>query len=49
VFFIGGITFAEISALRWLAKAESKDIVICTTKLISGPTFLEPLIDKAAL
>ncbi len=49
MFFIGGITFAEISALRWLAKAESKDIVICTTKLISGPTFLESLIDKAAL
>ena len=49
IFFIGGITFSEISALRWLAKAESRDIVICTTKLISGPTFLESLIDKTAL
>ena len=49
VFFIGGITFTEISALRWLAKAESRDIVICTTKLISGQTFLESLTDKAAL
>jgi 6,7-dimethyl-8-ribityllumazine synthase len=49
VFFIGGITFTEISALRWLAKAESRDIVICTTKLISGQTFLESLIDKSTL
>jgi hypothetical protein len=49
VFYIGGITFTEISALRWLAKAESRDIVICTTKLISGQTFLDSLIDKAAL
>jgi hypothetical protein len=49
IFFIGGITFSEISALRWLAKAESRDIVICTTKLISGPSFLESLIDKTAL
>ena len=49
IFFIGGITFSEISALRWLAKAESRDIVICTTKLMSGPTFLESLIDKSAL
>jgi hypothetical protein len=46
--FIGGITFTEIAALRFLTKQEGfGDIIIATTKLINGEsiinTFLEPL------
>lgn len=38
VVFVGGITFTEIAALRFLAKkeADGRDIVICTTSIISG-------------
>ena len=39
VFYVGGITHAEISALRFLAKVKNfsgGDIIIGTTKLITG-------------
>ncbi|PHH86656.1 hypothetical protein CDD83_9928 [Cordyceps sp. RAO-2017] len=38
VVFVGGITFTEIAALRFLAKQEEsrRNIVICTTSIISG-------------
>ncbi|XP_050292813.1 vacuolar protein sorting-associated protein 33A [Anthonomus grandis grandis] len=47
VFFIGGCTFAEISALRFLSKKEDSNVefVIATTKLINGNTFLKSIIE----
>ncbi|KAI5285263.1 hypothetical protein KEM54_000702 [Ascosphaera aggregata] len=38
VFFLGGITYAEIAALRFIGRREGsrRKIVICTTGLISG-------------
>ncbi|EFX02614.1 vacuolar sorting protein [Grosmannia clavigera kw1407] len=38
VVFVGGITFTEIAALRFIAKQEAdrRNIVICTTSIISG-------------
>lgn len=50
VFFIGGCTFAEISALRFLSQQEDSDanveFVIGTTKLINGNSFIESLSDN---
>ncbi|KAH1011596.1 hypothetical protein HUJ04_000929 [Dendroctonus ponderosae] len=47
VFFIGGCTFAEISALRFLSQQEDSNVefVIATTKLINGNTFLKSIIE----
>lgn len=47
VFFIGGCTFAEISALRFLSQQENSNVefVVATTKLINGNTFLQSIID----
>lgn len=47
VVFIGGVTFAEIAALRWMASRPGSNcnIVIATTKLINGNTFLSSFID----
>ncbi|MCO5589391.1 hypothetical protein L7F22_043358 [Adiantum nelumboides] len=47
VVFIGGVTFAEISALRFLSAQEGMkyDMIIATTKLINGTTLLQTLID----
>ncbi|KAK5638912.1 hypothetical protein RI129_013207 [Pyrocoelia pectoralis] len=47
VFFIGGCTFAEISALRFLSQQEELNVefIIATTKLINGNTFLESIIN----
>ncbi|XP_076230818.1 vacuolar protein sorting-associated protein 33A [Calliopsis andreniformis] len=48
VFFIGGCTFAEISALRFLSQQEDLNVefVVCTTKLINGNTFLKSLMEN---
>ncbi|XP_003701819.1 vacuolar protein sorting-associated protein 33A [Megachile rotundata] len=48
VFFIGGCTFAEISALRFLSQQDDLNVefVICTTKLINGNTFLMSLMEN---
>ncbi|CAL7944777.1 unnamed protein product [Xylocopa violacea] len=48
VFFIGGCTFAEISALRFLSQQEDLNVefVVCTTKLINGNTFLMSLMEN---
>ncbi|XP_066144491.1 vacuolar protein sorting-associated protein 33A [Euwallacea fornicatus] len=47
VFFIGGCTFAEISALRFLSQQEDSNVefVIATTKLINGDSFLKSIIE----
>lgn len=47
VFFLGGCTFAEISALRFLARQEDNNVefVIATTKLVNKNSFLEHLIE----
>eukprot|EP01114_Cavostelium_apophysatum_P016053 TRINITY_DN4505_c0_g1_i1.p1 TRINITY_DN4505_c0_g1~~TRINITY_DN4505_c0_g1_i1.p1 ORF type:complete len:397 (-),score=119.29 TRINITY_DN4505_c0_g1_i1:26-1216(-) len=40
VFFVGGITFTEIAALRWLSKHEGYGDIICaTTNMITGDSF----------
>lgn len=47
VVFIGGVTFAEISALRFLSSQENMkyDFVTLTTKLINGNSLLQTLVD----
>ncbi|XP_078052309.1 vacuolar protein sorting-associated protein 33A [Augochlora pura] len=47
VFFIGGCTFAEISALRFLSQQEDSNVefVVCTTEIINGNTFLTSLTE----
>ncbi|CAB0035911.1 unnamed protein product [Trichogramma brassicae] len=48
VFFIGGCTYAEISALRFLSQQEELNVefIIGTTKLINGNTFISSLMEN---
>ncbi|PON36545.1 Vacuolar protein sorting-associated protein [Parasponia andersonii] len=48
VVFIGGVTFAEISALRFLSSQEGMayDLIIGTTKIVSGHTLTETFVEK---
>lgn len=48
VFFLGGVTFAEVAALRFLGRqlGESRNIVIATTGLISGKAAMETVMAK---
>lgn len=47
VFFIGGVTFAEISALRHLALRENhgREYLIATTKLINAKTLMKSVVE----
>jgi hypothetical protein len=48
VYFIGGVTFLEIAALRQLQKSEGckYDIIVCTTKICSGKTLISSLREE---
>ena len=48
VYFVGGVTYMEIAALRLLSSLEGHDynIVVATTKLINGNTLLSSLIEQ---
>ena len=48
VMFLGGITFTEIAALRFMAKQEEgkRNILICTTGLVNGNQMMEAAIEK---
>lgn len=48
VMFLGGITFTEIAALRFLAKQEEgkRQILICTTGIVSGNGIMEAVMAK---
>ncbi|KAK3022268.1 hypothetical protein RJ639_045862 [Escallonia herrerae] len=48
VVFIGGVTFAEISALRFLSAQEGMayDLVVGTTKIVSGHTLTEAFVEN---
>ncbi|KAE9464544.1 hypothetical protein C3L33_03538, partial [Rhododendron williamsianum] len=48
VVFIGGVTFAEISALRFLSAQEGMayELIVGTTKIISGHTLTETFIEN---
>lgn len=51
VMFIGGVTFAEIAALRWLSNRSdvNADFLVCTTKLVSGNSLLSSCIHDSVL
>ena len=48
VFFIGGVTFTEISALRYLSQRDDHDreYIVATTKLINGNTLIESVKEE---
>jgi len=47
VYFIGGITYAEVAALRWLSKnGVCGEVMIATTKFENGTTLLNSIIEK---
>ncbi|KAL6545362.1 Vacuolar protein-sorting-associated protein 33 [Orobanche gracilis] len=48
IVFIGGVTFAEISALRFLSSQEGMayDLIVGTTKIVNGQTLIETFVDR---
>ncbi|KAK2855707.1 hypothetical protein FQN49_004924 [Arthroderma sp. PD_2] len=50
VFFLGGITFTEIAALRFIAQQESghRNIVICTTAIMNGDRMIDAGMEQGS-
>jgi len=48
VFYVGGVTMAEIAALRFLSQQEESNVeyIIATTSVITGNTFVKSLYTK---
>ena len=48
VFYVGGVTMAEVAALRWLGarKGAGVEYIIATTSVITGNSFIQTLFDK---
>ncbi|KAF7727274.1 hypothetical protein EC973_007790 [Apophysomyces ossiformis] len=45
IFFLGGCTHTEVSAIRFLAQRdEGRDYLVATTQMINGYSFLEPIV-----
>ncbi|KAJ8601114.1 hypothetical protein CTAYLR_008819 [Chrysophaeum taylorii] len=46
VYFVGGVTYAEIAALRFLSKqpAFPHNIIVATTNIVNGSTFIKGLV-----
>ncbi len=54
IMFLGGITFAEVAALRFIGKqleaaGQPRKIIICTTGIISGRSVMDGVIEKSNL
>jgi hypothetical protein len=43
IYFLGGVTYAEISAIRFLGKKLNKIFLICTTSIINGAELIQSL------
>ncbi|KAI9784142.1 MAG: hypothetical protein M1839_002646 [Geoglossum umbratile] len=50
VFFLGGITFTEIAALRFIAAKEEgrRQLVICTTSIVNGNKMMEAALEESS-
>lgn len=46
VYFIGGVTFAEITALRFIAKQRKVKIAVATTSVMNGNKLMDSLFPK---
>ena len=46
VFFIGGCTFAELAAVRWLGRHESppREYIVATTHMCNGDDIVQSLV-----
>ncbi|KAG2183749.1 hypothetical protein INT43_006760 [Umbelopsis isabellina] len=50
VFFLGGCTYTEVSAIRFLGQQDEgiRDYLVATTQMINGNTLLESMIQNSA-
>ncbi|ETI36777.1 hypothetical protein F441_17036 [Phytophthora nicotianae CJ01A1] len=45
VVFVGGVTFLEIAALRWIASFYPIELIIASTSILNGKSFISELLE----
>ncbi|KAL3660229.1 hypothetical protein V7S43_014760 [Phytophthora oleae] len=45
VAFVGGVTFLEIAALRWIASFYPVELIVASTSIVNGKTFVSELLE----
>ncbi|KAG7400624.1 Vacuolar protein-sorting-associated protein 33 [Phytophthora boehmeriae] len=45
VAFVGGVTFLEIAALRWIASFYTVELIIASTSILNGTKFISELLE----
>ncbi|KAG3032648.1 hypothetical protein JG687_00000553 [Phytophthora cactorum] len=45
VAFVGGVTFLEIAAMRWIASFYPVELVVASTSILNGKTFINELLE----
>eukprot|EP00455_Lapot_gusevi_P005116 TRINITY_DN12154_c0_g1_i1.p1 TRINITY_DN12154_c0_g1~~TRINITY_DN12154_c0_g1_i1.p1 ORF type:complete len:236 (-),score=33.38 TRINITY_DN12154_c0_g1_i1:6-713(-) len=46
IFFVGGVTYAEISAIRFLSRILNMKLLVASTHIVTGNSLLDTLITK---
>ncbi|RLN69094.1 hypothetical protein BBJ29_000695 [Phytophthora kernoviae] len=46
VAFVGGVTFLEIAALRWIASFYAVELTIASTSILNGTKFISELLER---
>ncbi|KAE9041912.1 hypothetical protein PR003_g3940 [Phytophthora rubi] len=46
VAFVGGVTFLEIAALRWIASFYPIELIVASTSILNGKTFISELLEQ---
>uniref|UniRef100_A0A5S6QZ97 Vacuolar protein sorting-associated protein 33A n=1 Tax=Trichuris muris TaxID=70415 RepID=A0A5S6QZ97_TRIMR len=49
VFFVGGVTSAEVSALRFLSSQTGRTFIVATTSVITGSRLLDAFLETGAI
>ena len=45
--FLGGVTYAEISALRFMGEKDpNRQYIVATTKILNGATMVESMVEQ---
>ncbi|EGZ16684.1 hypothetical protein PHYSODRAFT_499539 [Phytophthora sojae] len=46
VAFVGGVTFLEVAALRWIASFYPIELIVASTSILNGKTFITELLEQ---
>jgi hypothetical protein len=46
VYFIGGVCYGELAAIRWLSQTYNREIIVCTTNITSSSRIIKSMVNQ---